>query len=96
MPPRSGSSRELGHVPIIRAVKRGRKEIPFQSVQPSREFTWAADRFEERTMVERVYARLKHEFTGCQIRVRGAHKIMSHLMFGVLALTADEILKLGT
>ena len=90
-------SRELGHVPIIRPVKRGRKEIPFQGVQPSREFTWAeADRFKERTMVERVYARLKDEFGGRQIRVRGAHKIMAHLMFGVLALTADQILKLGT
>ena len=90
-------SRELGHVPIIRAVKRGRKQIPFQGVQPSREFTWAeADRFKERTMVERVYARLKDEFGGRQIRVRGARKIMAHLMFGVLALTADQILKLGT
>jgi Transposase DDE domain/Transposase domain (DUF772) len=90
-------SRELGHVPIIRPVKRGRKEIPFQGVQPSPEFTWAeADRFKERTMVERVYARLKDEFGGRQIRVRGARKIMAHLMFGVLALTADQILKLGT
>ena len=90
-------SRELGHVPIIRAVKRGRKEIPFQGVQPAPEFTWAeADRFKERTMVERVYARLKDEFGGRQIRVRGARKIMAHLMFGVLALTADQILKLGT
>lgn len=90
-------SRELGHVPIIRPVKRGRKEIPFQGVQPSPEFTWAeADRFKERTMVERVNARLKDEFGGRQIRVRGARKIMAHLMFGVLALTADQILKLGT
>ena len=90
-------SRQLGHVPIIRPVKRGRKEVPFQGVQPSREFTWAeADRFKERTMVERVYARLKDEFGGRQIRVRGARKIMAHLMFGVLALTADQILKLGT
>ena len=89
-------SRELGHVPIIRPVKRGRKEIPFQGVQPSRELTWAeADRFKERTMVERVYARLKDEFGARQIRVRGARKIMAHLMFGVLALTVDQIRKLG-
>jgi hypothetical protein len=45
-------------------------------------------------MVERVNARLKDEFGGRQIRVRGASKIMAHLMFGVLALTADQILKL--
>jgi hypothetical protein len=89
-------SRDLGHVPIIRPVKRARKKIPFQAVQPSRQFTWAEeDRFKERTMVERVYARLKDEFGARHIRVRGARKIMAHLMFGVLALTADQILKLG-
>ena len=89
-------SRELGHVPIVRPVKRGRKEIPFQGIQPSRQLSWAEeDRFQERTMVERVYARLKDEFGGRQIRVRGSRKIMAHLMFGVLALTADQLLKLG-
>ena len=92
-------SRSLGHVPIIRPVKRRVKPIPFQTREPfqAREFTWAEeDRFRERTMVERVYARLKDEFGGRQIRVRGARKIMAHLMFGVLALTVDQILKLGS
>jgi len=28
------------------------------------------------------------------VRVRGAAKVMAHLMFGVLALTVDQILKL--
>ena len=45
-------------------------------------------------MVERVYGRLKDEFGGREVRVRGARKVMAHLMFGVLALTADQILKL--
>jgi hypothetical protein len=89
-------SRELGHVPIIKPVKR-MKQIPFQGSQPARTFTWAeADRFRERTMVERVYARLKDEFGGRDIRVRGHRKIMAHLMFAVLALTADQILRLAT
>jgi hypothetical protein len=89
-------SRELGHVPIIQPVKR-LKKVLFQPAQLSRTFTWAEqDRFRERTIVERVYARLKDEFGGRQIRVRGAQKVMAHLMFGVLALTADQILKLGT
>ena len=90
-------SRKLGHVPIIRPVKRKRKRILF-SPAPSyaaAEMTWAEeDRFRERTMVERVYARLKDEFGGRGIRVRGARKIMAHLMFGVLALTADQLMKL--
>jgi Transposase DDE domain/Transposase domain (DUF772) len=90
-------SRSLGHVPIIRPVRRQHKAIPFSGREPweAREMTWAEqDRFRERTMVERVNARLKDEFGGRQIRVRGASKIMAHLMFGVLALTADQILKL--
>jgi hypothetical protein len=53
------------------------------------------DRFRERTMVERVNARLKDEFGGRQIRVRGASKVMAHLMFGLIALTVDQILKLA-
>jgi hypothetical protein len=90
-------SRGMGHVPIIRPVRRQHKEIPFSGRDKweAREMTWAEqDRFRERTMVERVNARLKDEFGGRQIRVRGASKIMAHLMFGVLALTADQILKL--
>jgi hypothetical protein len=47
-------------------------------------------------MIERVYSRLKDEFGGRYIRVRGASKVMAHLMFGVLALTADQILRLGS
>lgn len=90
-------SRSLGHVPIIRPVRRKHAEIPFSGRDQweAREMTRAEqDRFRERTMVERVNARLKDEFGGRQIRVRGASKIMAHLMFGVLALTADQILKL--
>lgn len=45
-------------------------------------------------MVERVYSRLKDEFGGRFIRVRGASKIMAHLMFGIVALTVDQLLKL--
>jgi hypothetical protein len=72
-------------------LPRQLKQLPFQSVT----FTPAeANRYRERTVVERVDARLKDEFGGRQIRVRGAKKVMAHLMFGVLALTADQILKL--
>ena len=90
-------SRELGHVPIVRAPKR-RSTAPFRSGESYvlNQFTWAEeDRFRERTMVERVYARLKDEFGAGHIRVRGAKKVMAHLMFGVIALTADQILKLA-
>lgn len=45
-------------------------------------------------MVERVNARLKDEFGGCRIYVRGATKVMTYLMFGILAQTVDQLLKL--
>lgn len=87
--------RSLGHVPIVRPAKRGKHDAAPESHPGGRTFSWAEeDRFRERTTVERVFARLKDEFGGRQIRVRGAKKIMAHLMFGVLALTADQILKL--
>ena len=78
----------LGHVPIIprrKSPKAEEKPVldPHQQV-----------RFRERTAVERVYGRLKEEFGGQFVRVRGWAKVMAHLMFGILALTADQILKL--
>jgi Transposase DDE domain/Transposase domain (DUF772) len=53
------------------------------------------DRYKERTMSERVNGRLKDEFGGRSIRVRGHTKVMTHLMFGILALTVDQLRKLA-
>lgn len=90
-------SRAMGHVPIVDPANRGRKtKSTFLPGKAPRELTWAEkDRFRERTMVERVNGRLKDEFGARYVRVRGAAKVMAHLMFGVLALTADQILRLG-
>ena len=48
-----------------------------------------------RTMVERVNARLKDEFRGRFVRVRGAIKVKCHLMFGILVLAVDQIFRVG-
>jgi len=90
-------SRAMGHVPIVDPHNRGRKtSSTFLPGKLPRQFTWAEhDRYRERTMAERVNARLKDEFGGRHVRVRGAAKVMAHLMFGVLALTADQVLRLG-
>ena len=80
-------SRSKGHVPIVDPAEHG---------GTTRELTWAEkERFKERTMIERVNARLKDEFGARFVRVRGAGKVMAHLMFGVLALTVDQLLRLG-
>ena len=45
--------------------------------------------------VERTNARLKDEFGARHVRVRGHAKVFSHLMFGLLALTADQLTRLA-
>jgi hypothetical protein len=90
-------SRGMGHVPIVDPPERGGRNKSTILPHPQREFSWAeADRYKERTMIERVNGRLKDEFGARFIRVRGAAKVMAHLMFGVLALTVDQILRLGS
>jgi len=74
----------LGHVPLI---PRRKNEAP-EPMEPHQQV-----RFRERTSVERVFSRLKDEFGGRYVRVRGAAKVMAHLMFGVLAMTADQIIR---
>jgi hypothetical protein len=89
-------SRQLGHVPIVDPVQRIDPKKSFVPPEnPSRQLSWAEEeRYKERTMVERVNGRLKDEFGGRDVRVRGAAKVMAHLMFGVLALTVDQIRRL--
>lgn len=81
-------SRSLGHVPLIDHNPRSGEKIEFT---PSE-----AQRYKERGQAERTNARLKDDFGGRHIRVRGNAKVMSHLMFGILALTADQLLRLLT
>jgi hypothetical protein len=79
-------SRSLGHVPLIDHNPRGGQKEAFDPAD--------AIRYRERTQAERTNARLKDEFGGRNIRVRGPDKVMSHLMFGMLVLTADQLMRL--
>jgi len=79
-------SRSLGHVPIIDKNSRGQEVIPLAPHE--------AARYKERTVAERFNSRLKEEFGGGNVMVRGAKKVGLHLMFGVIALFADQLLKL--
>jgi len=80
-------SRELGHVPIIDRNPRGKEVVPMAPHE--------AVRYNERTAAERCNSRLKEEFGGRSVMVRGADKVMLHLMFGILALSADQLLKVA-
>ncbi len=81
-------SRSLGHVPIIDKNSRGKDIIPMAPHE--------ASRYKERSVVERFNSRLKEEFGANNVMVRGANKVKMHLMFGVMAIFADHLLKLAT
>lgn len=81
-------SRGLGHVPLIDHNPRRGEKIEFDPAE--------RQRYKERTGAERANARVKDDFGGRHLRVRGHAKVMSHLMFGILALTADQLLRLLT
>jgi Transposase DDE domain len=100
----------LGHKPIIDPAQRHRPvrlQVPLRKNSRARETVMTSEpiyreltsaeaiRFRERSSVERVNARLKDHFGARIIHYRGAHKILAHLMFGVLALTVDQWLKLS-
>lgn len=55
-----------------------------------------AEHYKARSSSERVNSQLKDNYGGNRIRVRGANKIMSHLMFGILALTVEQTLRFVT
>jgi hypothetical protein len=79
-------SQHLGHVPLIDPnQRRGQK----RELDPA-----AKRRFGERSTVERVNSNLLENFGGTFVRVRGALKVMCHLMFGILALTAVQLFHL--
>jgi hypothetical protein len=48
----------------------------------------------ERTVAERMNARIKDEFGGRHIWVKGNSKVMSHLIFGLMVLTVDQLMRL--
>ena len=73
-----------------------RRKLPQTMPRKIPRFTTAQEeRYKIRTMSERVNARLKDEFGGRTTRVRGASKVMAHLVFGILALTVDQLLRLA-
>jgi len=94
-------SKTLGHVPIIDRNFRVQHEVKaeWEREVERMKFIHMPDPddaiYSFRTMVERVNARLKDEFGARVLRVRGAIKVKCHLMFGILALAADQILRVA-
>jgi Transposase DDE domain/Transposase domain (DUF772) len=79
-------STSLGHVPIIDSnPRRGEKK----KMDPAQ-----AVRYGNRSTAERVNSNLKDNYGGRFVRVRGAAKVMTHLMFGLIAITAAQLCRL--
>lgn len=74
---------------VIVQPKRTKKDQPAPHLTPDR-----AKRFENRTVVERFFSDLKENHGGNFIFVRGAPKVHTHLMFGVLAIFGLQMLRL--
>jgi len=76
----------IGHVALIDSNPRsGEKKI----MDPAQEV-----RYNQRTSVERFFSMLKDSHGGRHVRVRGAKKVMTHLMFGALVITASQLFRL--
>ena len=92
-------SQALGHAPIVdrnfradhEAKAEWDREVERLKLIHMPDFDDAI--YNLRTMAERVNARLKDEFGARFLRVRGAAKAKCHLMFGIVALAVDQIIR---
>jgi hypothetical protein len=82
----SGFSRSRGRVPLIEPSGRNGKPRQMDPAERAR--------YRGRTSVERAFSSLKDSYGGRSVRVRGAAKVMAHLMFGVVTLTAACLARL--
>lgn len=79
-------SKNLGHVPIIDQNPRRGEKIEMDPAKKSR--------YAERSSAERINSTLKDNYGGRNIRVKGPAKIMTHLMFGLIVVTAMQLFRL--
>ncbi|MEQ1527768.1 MAG: transposase [Methylococcales bacterium] len=92
--------RQLGHIALIDVNPRRDAVLKAELASEKKRCrqlghtTAEAIRYNERSTVERVNSRLKDEFGGRF--VRGHAKVMCHLMFGILALTVNQLMILVT
>jgi hypothetical protein len=76
----------MGKIAVIDSNPRRGEKIDFDPPKKAR--------YKGRTEAERVNSNLKDDYGARYVRVRGTSKVMCHLMFGVLALTAFRLLTL--
>ena len=95
----------LGHKPIIdvnprrsvemqEALKQEKKARRTLGLVFPEERRYVVRSGSERIMAGGWDGRLKDEFGGRHVRVRGYDKVLAHLMFGMTVLTASQLMRL--
>ena len=90
----------LGHKPIIDVNPRRSAEMKEalkleKKARRTLGFVFPEQlRYAERSTAERLNGRLKDEFGGRYVRVRGYDKVLAHLMFGITVLTVSQLMRL--
>lgn len=79
-------SKRLNHVPVIDSNKRKGEKKEFDPAKKVR--------YNQRSSAERIMSNLKDNYGGNNVRVKGDKKVMAHLMFGIIAMTADQLFRL--
>lgn len=83
----------------IRSFVKAKGKVPLIDPPPNRKGEIilldpaSRKRYDERTTVERAFSRLKDGLGVRQITVKGTMKVMAHIMFGILALTAEQLVR---
>ena len=90
----------LGHKPIIDVNPRGSVDMK-EALKLERRARRTLglvfpeeDRYAERSTAERLNGRLKDEFGGRYVRVRGYKKVLTHVMFGMTVLAVSQLMRL--
>lgn len=79
-------SESLGHRAIIDNNPRRGKKVYMDPATHKR--------FGQRSSVERINSYLKDNHGGRNVRVKGSAKVMTHLMFGIIVITATQLFRL--
>ena len=81
-----GMAERLGHVAIIDHNPRKGEKTPFDPAE--------AERYKQRSSVERVNSHLHEQHGGRHVMVRGAIKVAAHLGFGLIVIAAEQMFRM--
>ena len=82
------SNPRRGGTAATQAEELARKRVGHQPAE--------AVRYNQRSAAERVNSQLKDNCGAAVVRVRGHAKVFCHLMFGVVVLAVEQLLRLAT